>query len=596
MAIPAALLVFSGYPQLTHGVMLYVQVSLLAQLFQQEARGLVVRHWRKLLVTGLLAIVLAIGLSAIQFLPLLELVEQSHRSQGTAIIFDGWIPYKKVLKGVLFFYFGADQDGENVFNLANITVFGLASLLIFFRAPIRIVGQLLGLLLLFNLGMGATSPFSLFVYIHHLIPGLHYFRTMNEYFSIAVIGIAIVSAYVLDALSLPGLIALHNVFRRHLWLSGMLAALLGGGLVALCYQLHVPAYGRLTFLVPALMVPGYFLLHLSGRRSLFPLMVVLLLSIDVLTLRIHAFDFYDRGIVAQPREIRTISSEPDVQAFHVMDASLAGLMVFLPPTDASVGLAYRRIHRTLSPFTSALQWKIPSIDGVLALWLARRDLLDPVFTTEIDGSAVTRAGLRMIDILGIRYISRDATLPAIGLSLFAHDQTQSIFIYRNDFAKPRFQVYWNAEVVDTPEQALTGLQAAQSEKIFIEKRRGKHLTLPAVCATCAEAKPAIKVIEAQAMRYRVRVNMPREGWLFLADANYPGWEATVNGKAQPVYSAQVLGKAVRLQAGYNEVTIRYVPWSFYIGAILSGLTLVLVLLILFWHPVRRYLGRNTEKT
>ena len=115
-------------------------------------------------------------------------------------------------------------------------------------------------------------------------------------------------------------------------------------------------------------------------------------------------------------------------------------------------------------------------------------------------------------------------------------------------------------------------------------------------AACAEAKPAIKVIEAQAMRYRVRVNMPREGWLFLADANYPGWEATVNGKAQPVYSAQVLGKAVRLQAGYNEVTIRYVPWSFYIGAILSGLTLVLVLLILFWHPVRRYLGRNTEKT
>jgi uncharacterized membrane protein YfhO len=74
--------------------------------------------------------------------------------------------------------------------------------------------------------------------------------------------------------------------------------------------------------------------------------------------------------------------------------------------------------------------------------------------------------------------------------------------------------------------------------------------------------------------------MPREGWLFLADANYPGWEATVNGKAQPVYSAQVLGKAVRLQAGRNEVTIRYVPWSFYIGAAVSAVTLLTILLML----------------
>jgi uncharacterized membrane protein YfhO len=70
--------------------------------------------------------------------------------------------------------------------------------------------------------------------------------------------------------------------------------------------------------------------------------------------------------------------------------------------------------------------------------------------------------------------------------------------------------------------------------------------------------------------------MPRDGWLFLADANYPGWEATVNGVKQPVYSAQVLGKAVRLAAGRNQVTIRYVPWLFYIGAALSAATLLLV--------------------
>jgi uncharacterized membrane protein YfhO len=84
------------------------------------------------------------------------------------------------------------------------------------------------------------------------------------------------------------------------------------------------------------------------------------------------------------------------------------------------------------------------------------------------------------------------------------------------------------------------------------------------------------------MRYKVNVNVPRDAWLFLADANYPGWLAAVNGLRQPVYSAQVLGKAVPLKAGRNEVTIRYVPRSFYGGATLSGLTLLLVLGILLW--------------
>ena len=101
-------------------------------------------------------------------------------------------------------------------------------------------------------------------------------------------------------------------------------------------------------------------------------------------------------------------------------------------------------------------------------------------------------------------------------------------------------------------------------------------------AAAANARPAwlANCFPEMAMRYRVNVNMPREGWLFLADANYPGWESTVNGKVQPVYSAQVLGKAVRLQAGRNEVTIRYVPWSFYIGAVVSAATLLLILWLL----------------
>lgn len=92
------------------------------------------------------------------------------------------------------------------------------------------------------------------------------------------------------------------------------------------------------------------------------------------------------------------------------------------------------------------------------------------------------------------------------------------------------------------------------------------------------------------MEYRVKVKVDRDAWLFLADANYPGWEATVNGQAREVYSAQVLGKAVQLDAGKNDVVIRYVPRTFYWGAGITVMTCLLVL-SLFLAPVFSYVRK-----
>ena len=323
---------------------------------------------------------------------------------------------------------------------------------------------------------------------------------------------------------------------------------------------------------------------------------MLILAIDVLALRPPAFSFFERKLLEQPDIMRSIAVEADAANFRTMDLSvISSSMVILSPADPSLAQAYRRLLQALSPFPTAMLWQVPSINGVTGLPLARRVLLDPVLLSETIGSETNRPGLRLMDILGIRYISADGLFPTAGLNVFWQDLPQHLFIYRNAYAKPRFQVYWDARIVDTAEQALAGLRAAQSETLFVEQIRGTTPAQLAECQGCAPSKPAIEIVEARAMRYRVNVDMPREGWLFLADANYPGWQATVNGVRQPVYSAQVLGKAVRLPAGRNAVTIRYVPWSFYIGAALSGLTLVLVLFILLWHPVRQFRARSARK-
>ncbi|HQW19188.1 MAG TPA: YfhO family protein [Rhodocyclaceae bacterium] len=579
LAIPAALLVFSGYPQIAHGAALYAITSLLAQFIQRETRVSTIRHWRAFLGTGLLAIVLAIGLSAIQFIPMLELVGQSHRSHGIATAFNGLLPPAFYLKGLVYYYFGSNPYGINLPNLANITVLLLASLLVLIRAPTRILGHALSTFLLFNLSLGGISPLFNLAYEHSLIPGLHYYRIMTPFFPVAVVGFCVIAAFILDALSGNISDNLWRVFQKQKVLLFAVLACLTCGLLYFCHQLYSPLYSPRNFLAPALFVTLFLVLGALGKRQWLPLCTVLILAVDVLTFRVHTIDFFDRTIIEQPDIVRAIAAEPDRQDFRVMDGSTGGLMTMLGPTDPSLAFNYRRLLTALSPFPMSLQWKIPSINGVLALPLLRRTMLDLVLEAEVNGTSGNRTGLRLIDILGVRYISRDAPLANPGLALYAQDREHNVFIYRNATAKPRFQVYSNARSVGTPEQALAGLQAESTETLFIEMPTAKNLTQIVPCPTCAA--PRIKVVEAMATRYKVNVEVAQDAWLFLADANYPGWQATVNGVEQTVYSAQVLGKAIRLKPGRNAVVIQYVPWSFYGGAALSGATALLLILIFF---------------
>lgn len=585
IAVAFALLVFGGYPQLTHGAVLYVLASLLVMPFQREGRAFLAENWRAFLASGLLAVVLGICLSAIQLAPLLELVGLSQRSQGISVYFSGFTEVNDYLRGLFYFYLGENPQGRNLFNLASIATLLLAGLLLFFRMPQRLPGQLLAAFLLFNLGIGFVSPLFNLGYYFHLIPGLHYFRSTYSYIPVSLIGIAVVAAAMLDALSGKLWPALRKPFQKHRNFLGGGLILYGGGMAYLCYMAYAPVFSKWNFLAPALLLLSCLLLALTDRRRWFPLCAVLILALDVALLHMHEMIFHERSIVEQPESVRAIAAEPDHADYHVMDASPWGGLVFFAPTNPDMTNAYRRLLGGLSPFPTGLQWRIPSVNGVLALPLARRSLLDPVFDAEIHGKAGTHSGLRLIDILGIRYISAAETLTAESFSPFRQDLQQHVFIYRNAAAKPRFQIYWNANGVDTPEQALAGLQAASGESLFVERLRGENFPAGTDCPTCV--KPDIGVVSANAMRYKVNVEVPRDAWLFLADANYPGWQATVNGVRQPVYSAQVLGKAVPLKAGRNEVVIRYVPWSFYGGAALSAAALLLVLFLLLRPILQR---------
>ena len=61
----------------------------------------------------------------------------------------------------------------------------------------------------------------------------------------------------------------------------------------------------------------------------------------------------------------------------------------------------------------------------------------------------------------------------------------------------------------------------------------------------------------------------REALLVVTDAWYPGWRATVNGRAAPIAEVNAFQRGVRVPAGNSSVVMRYEPWTVRVGIIVS---------------------------
>jgi hypothetical protein len=94
-------------------------------------------------------------------------------------------------------------------------------------------------------------------------------------------------------------------------------------------------------------------------------------------------------------------------------------------------------------------------------------------------------------------------------------------------------------------------------------------------------------IERGADRVRLHVTSEADGFLVLADAFYPGWEATIDGRETPVLRANVAFRAVALTRGGHEVAFRFRPSSARNGLWLTALSLAAALAWLIAARARR---------
>jgi uncharacterized membrane protein YfhO len=79
---------------------------------------------------------------------------------------------------------------------------------------------------------------------------------------------------------------------------------------------------------------------------------------------------------------------------------------------------------------------------------------------------------------------------------------------------------------------------------------------------------------------RINTDLRCRGLLIVSETFYPGWEAYVDGKPQPIYEVFGALRGVVLESGSHRVEMRYRPGIVTLGAALSFSAIVLSLLLM----------------
>ncbi len=139
------------------------------------------------------------------------------------------------------------------------------------------------------------------------------------------------------------------------------------------------------------------------------------------------------------------------------------------------------------------------------------------------------------------------------------------------------------EVVASPEEALSRLRAmlAVGEDGAVIEGRPASLTSGAP----ASGSPGeAQIVAYTAERVVVHTDSSRPALLVLADAFYPGWQATVDGRPAKILPTNVLFRGVEVPSGEHEIVFMFQPQSWRWGVIFSGVGVVLWLgMVLVWR-------------
>jgi len=174
--------------------------------------------------------------------------------------------------------------------------------------------------------------------------------------------------------------------------------------------------------------------------------------------------------------------------------------------------------------------------------------------------------------------------------------TRPVF-YRNLNAVPRARLLTRWELVSTlPEKDalepfLDGIQAGRIDVFNTVFLSEKPSVLP---ENSSESLPEPVFVKDDLNEVILEVKSPVSALLLLSDMMVPGWTAQVDGQTVPILEADLVLRAVALEAGTHQVHFRYSDPGVKLGLTLSVIGGILTLIMLLGPIVWRRQTPSTE--
>lgn len=522
-----ALQILAGYPAFAYYGALFSGAYGTARVFQLGGRGALGRWARG----SALFLAVGLGLSAAQWMPTLELVGQSWRSQGVSLSEASSYPYawRDLLGWARPEALGAPWSLESfergVRSWEHASYMGLIPLLLALAGlawAARAGGapRLIALSLAAALALALQTP--LYAALWAALPGFSYFRLSSRLLYPALFAAALLAGWGLDLCR-----------RRSPRLPGLAAALVALSLADLW------AFGRARY------------------RTVDPA--------AWLSPPAAAADLADAG-----------SRFGSLGSLETFNASMKKLLSADPASSSSA-----MDPRLLQPYAawkellgmgSALTW------GLRGSWTGYMGL-EPRRLLEIHNSirlpfergkpVIGPESAALLRVQGVeRIVAPGRIQGAIELERVYPSIPNGAWLHRLKDPLPRAHVVGRARIVPSEEAvaavARPGFDPAA--EVVLED--------PAPAGDPRAQGSPVRWQTDKPTRLELTAAMKAPGYLVLADLWYPGWTAAVDGTPAPILRANGAFRAVFLPAGEHEVAFAFVSRSFQAGAALSLLTLL----------------------
>jgi hypothetical protein len=152
-------------------------------------------------------------------------------------------------------------------------------------------------------------------------------------------------------------------------------------------------------------------------------------------------------------------------------------------------------------------------------------------------------------------------------------------IYENLDVLPRaFMVY---EWLYRPSVAVGALaMGASGEGVEFDPRQQAVIVADGPERILGQGEGRVDVLVYEPERIELVVNTTDSGLLVLTEANYPGWQATIDGGSAEIQQTNGLFQGLIVSAGQHEVVFTFQPLTYQIGLIISFVSLAVFLFVL----------------